>query len=181
MAFDRKEEKEHCVKLSFETVYDRYYFDIFRYLSKRVQNKQDAEDLTASVFLYCYEHYCDYDPEKSSIITWLYLITNSRLKNHYRDRREYVDLETMEPFLYSEDLALEHAVFLEQLRDELGNALAHLPDKQRQVIVMRYFEEKDYSYIAKRIETTEGNVRVLLSRTLDKIEKQCPSLKNFLE
>lgn len=168
------------VKPDFEAVYERYYFDIFRYVSKRLDNRQDAEDLTAEVFVYCYSHYDKYDPEKSSLSTWLYLVTNSRLKNHYRDKRAWVDMEEVEGFLFAEGEELERAVYLEQLRAQLANALEELPEKQRKAVILRYFKEREYSQIAKALDTTEGNVRVILSRALDKLEKQCSGLKGFL-
>jgi len=167
-------------KPPFESVYDRYYFDIFRYLSSRMNQRQDVEDLTSEVFLYCYAHYEDYDPDKSSLSTWLYLVTNSRLKNYYRDRRESVDMEDVEPFLAAEGEELEQAVYLEQLRAELAKALEDLPERQKRAVVLRYFKEWDYSKIALDLDTTEGNIRVIISRALDRMEKQCPRLKEFL-
>lgn len=167
-------------KPPFETVYDRYYFNVFRYVSKHLDSRQDAEDLAGEVFLYCYEHYADYDPEKSAVSTWLYLVANSRLKNHYRGRREWVDMEEVQDFLAAEGGELERSVWLEQLRGELGKALAQLPERQRRAVVMRFFEERDYAEIAAALDTSEGNVRVILSRTLDKLEEQCGALRSFL-
>lgn len=172
--------KEISGKPPFEAVYDSCYFPVFRYVSSRVNSRQDAEDLTADAFLYAYSHYADYDPQKSAVSTWLYLIVNSRLKNHYRDRRDLVDLEEVEAFLFAEGEELGRAVWLEQLRTALGQALLQLPERQQRAVIMRYFEEKDYAQIAAALETTEGNVRVVLSRALDKLEKQSAGLKDFL-
>ena len=166
-------------KPPFEAVYDKFYFDIFRYVNTRLNNRQDAEDLTGDIFLYCYAHYEEYDPEKSAVSTWLYLVTNSRLKNHYRDRRDWVDMEEVEAFLFAEGEELDRAVFLEQLRGELAKALALLPERQQKAVVMRFFEERDFAQIAAELDTTEGNVRVILSRALDKLEKQCAGLREF--
>ncbi len=167
-------------KAPFEEVYDRYYFRVLRYVSARVSNRQDAEDLVGEVFLYCYEHYADYDSEKSAVGTWLYLVANSRLKNHYRDRREWVDMEEVEAFLSAESGELERAVWLDQLRGQLSEALAQLPERQRRAVVMRFFESRDFSEIAEALDTTEGNVRVILSRSLDRLEARCGALKEFL-
>lgn len=64
---------------------------------KLIENAHDAEDLTEEAFVYCYRRYADYDPGKSALSTWLYLVVNSRIKNYYRDRKEAVDLEELAP------------------------------------------------------------------------------------
>ena len=175
-----KPSRMHIDKPPFDSVYDQYYFSVFRYVKNRLANPQDAEDLTAEVFLYCFSHYDDYDPEKSSLNTWLYLVASSRLKNHYRDRRDWVDMEEVEAFLFAEGQELERAVYLEQLRTALAGALDLLPDRQRKTVVLRYFKEWDYARIADELGTTEGNVRVILSRAIDQIGKKCSELKDFL-
>ena len=71
----------------YETFYRENYTRVLNYVYKKISHKEDAEDLTSEVFLYCYRHYDDYDPSKGKRSTWLYLITNSRIKNYYRDHQ----------------------------------------------------------------------------------------------
>ena len=162
-------------KPAFEEVYDRYYFDILRFVSRRVDNSQDAEDLTSEAFLYCYSHYDDFDPEKSSVSTWLYIVVKSRIKNYYRDRRSEADISELENLLpYESDM--DRAVYLEELRGELASALDKLSEKQRTAVLQRYFQNKEYSQIALELGTTPGNVRVIISRALDRLEELCAGL-----
>lgn len=69
---------------SFESFYAQYAQQVHRYLYRKIGNVQDAEDLTADIFEYCYRQFNTFDPQKASIKTWLYVIVNSRYKNYLR-------------------------------------------------------------------------------------------------
>ena len=165
-------------KPTFEAVYEENYQAIVRYLLKHTGNLHDAEDLAAETFLYCYQNYDRYDPEKSAITTWLYLVAGSRLKNYYRDHKEHVEISELEERLFVEESEMERAAWLEELRHLLAEKLENLNEKQQKVIVMRFFQEKSFDDIATVIGTTPGNVRVILSRALDKLEKDLSAIKD---
>ncbi len=158
-------------KLPFEQVYEKYFFEIFRYINRHLNNHHESEDLTSEVFVYCYQHYEHYDPNKSAINTWLYIIAKSRLKTYYRDRKQHLDLSDFEEWLLADEQDMNRAVYLDQLRDYMAKIIALLPEKQQKVLVMRYFQRKEYSEIADVLETTPGNVRVILSRALDRMKQ----------
>lgn len=160
----------------FDEFYKENYERVLYYIVKKIGSIYDAQDLAGEVFAYCYSHYGDYDPEKSSLTTWLYLIVNSRLKNHYRDSRTYVELESVAGELSDETVDMDACIYLQQLRQQLDKALTQLPERQRRIVTMRYFEDRSNSEIARELGMTQVNVRVQLSRALDKLEKLCENL-----
>ena len=162
--------KNRAAKPAFEDLYEEYYQPLLHYLYKKTGNMQDAEDLTSETFLYCYRSYDQYDPEKSAVSTWVYLVANSRLKNHYRDKREHVEISELENLLPAGETDMERAAYLEQLRSFLAERLANLPERQQQVIALRFFQEKDYAEIAEELGISAGNARVILSRALDRLK-----------
>lgn len=164
-------------KIPFEQFYSRYYCQVLLYVMKKVGNRETAEDLTAEIFLYCYSHYDDYDSEKSALSTWLYLKVNSRIKNYYRDRKESVDISELENQLAGDDTDMSRSLYLEQLRDFVADALETLPERQQRIVILRYFRDKSSAEIAEIMEMTPGNVRVQLSRALDKLQN---ALQEFL-
>lgn len=172
--FDQKRVAE---KPPFELVYQEHYQPLLRYLLKKTGNLQDAEDLTAEVFLYCYQNYDQYNPSRSAVSTWLYLAANSRLKNYYRDRKDHVELSELEERLFTEETDMERAAYLEQLRRVLNDKLVCLPERQQRAVVLRFFYEKSFDEIAETLDTTPGNVRVILSRALDRLEKEFSMIK----
>lgn len=158
-------------KPSFQEFYSEYYQKVVFYINKKISNPFDAEDLASEIFLYCYSHYDDYDPQKSALSTWLYLIVNSRIKNHYRDAKTYVDLESLVGALSDDTIDMDACIYLQQMKQQLEKAMNRLPDRQRQIVKMRYFEEKSNAEVAVALGMTQINVRVQLSRALDILEK----------
>lgn len=156
-------------KPDYETFYQENYSRVLRYVCGKLSNSHDAEDLTGDVFLYCLRHYEDYDPSKGKLSTWLYLIVNSRIKNYYRDHTTGVDFEEVSETLQDMGIDLERGVYLEQLHDALMAAIASLPERQQKIVIMRYFENRSGDEIAAALGISPGNVRVLLSRSLDKL------------
>lgn len=159
-------------KPDYEDFYSDNYSRVLYYVKNKINSAEDAEDLVSEVFMYCYSHYDDYDPEKSSIKTWLYLIVNSRIKNFYRDHNvTYVDYEVVSETMQDQSIDLDEGVYLEQLHGALMKAIKSLPERQQKIVMMRYFENCSSEEIAARLGTSPGNVRVLLSRALDKLSK----------
>ncbi len=156
-------------KPAYEDFYSANFDRVLGYVHKRISNYADAEDLTSEVFIYCYSHYDDYDPEKSSLTTWLYLIVNSRLKNYYRDHVSYVDFESVSDTMRDQSIDMDEGIYLEQLHSALMMAIKQLPERQQQIVMMRYFENRSSDEIAKKLGISPGNARVLLSRALDKL------------
>lgn len=158
-------------KPPFQEFYSTYYQKVVFYINKKISNPFDAEDLASEIFLYCYSHYDDYDPQKSALSTWLYLIVNSRIKNHYRDAKTYVDLESLVGVLSDDTVDMDACIYLQQMKQQLEKAMNRLSDRQRQIVKMRYFEEKSNAEVAAALGMTQINVRVQLSRALDILEK----------
>ena len=156
-------------KPSYEDFYSSNYSRVLYYVRNKISNTEDAEDLASEVFLYCYSHYDDYDPDKSSITTWLYMIVNSRVKNYYRDHVAPVDFETVAGVMQDHSIDLDEGVYIEQLHAALMKAIQSLPERQQKIIMMRYFQNLSHDEIAKKLGLTPGNVRVLRSRALDKL------------
>lgn len=163
-------------KPTYEEFYEENFDRVTQYVYQKLNNWQDAEDLAGEVFLYCYSHWDQYDPDKSSPTTWLYMIVNSRLKNRYRDAKHHVALEDVVGVVADEDIDMDACIYLEQLRTMLDTALAYLPERQQKIVRMRYFEDLSGNEIADILGMTPGNVRVQLSRALDTLEKHCTNL-----
>ena len=98
------------------------------------------------------------------------------LINHYRDMKSYVDLESVVGVLEDESIDLEQCVYLEEIGAQLRKAIARLPERQAQIVRMRYFEQRSCGEIADILSMTQVNVRVQLSRALDKLEVLCASI-----
>lgn len=160
-------------QMDFTAFYTEFYTKIVYYLAKKIGNMQDAEDLASNVFLYCYEHFDSYDPSKAAPGTWLFIIVNSRLKNWYRDRRVFQDIEDVSLTLTDDSTPMEEAMILQEKRDFLAKALDILSDTERQLVIYRYFKHYSGDEIAQRTGMRPETARVKLSRAIDKMERYC--------
>lgn len=157
--------------ISFDELYRLYFMQVVNYLNRRLGNYHDAEDLAAGIFEYAYRLLPSFDPEKASVKTWLYVIVNSRYKNYLRDRRELDNLDDYMDYVASDDAPLEQALEVEEERKWLAQALEALPERQRQIVVLKYFGELTSSQIAGRLKLSESNVRVQLFRAMKRLQE----------
>jgi len=156
--------------MNFDDFYAEQRERVYWYIFKKINNEEEAHDLTEDVFVACYKHFDRYDSEKSSISTWLFVIVNNRLKNYYRDRKQNVSLDEQTDERYiGVGGGMEQAVELEDYRNMLADAIAELPEKYQLIIILKYFGEKHSDDIAKIVGMSSVNVRVTLSRALKKI------------
>jgi len=153
---------------SFESIYNRYYLSVYRFFLKRQIARELCEDLTSDVFYSCLKSYDKYDSSKATVATWIYTIANNKLKNHYRDKKDFVPLEVAHDALHK-SADMEGAVFLTQMKIHLDAALSTVSEREQSIIKLRYYSELNSSEIASELGITAGNVRVILTRALKKI------------
>lgn len=156
--------------ISFESFYRQYVQQVHRYLSGKMGNAQDVEDLTSEIFEYCYRQFHTFDSKKASIRTWLYVIVNSRYKNYLRSRRNFEDIDDYMEFTALDEAPLEQAVEMECERALLAKALEQLPQRQREIVIQKYFFEKSAAEIALELRMTQVNVRVQLFRAIQQMK-----------
>jgi len=156
---------------NFDAFYKEYYNQVYWYIYKKISHAEDAQDLAGDVFCSCFKNFKNYDPEKSAITTWLYVIVNNRLKNYYRDRKISVPLDKQidEKYLQTDDDYISKAILLEDYRNMLADAISTLPEKYQLIVILKYFGEKQSEEISKIMNMSSVNVRVTLSRALKKI------------
>ena len=168
---------EHEYKpMSFETLYTMYRGSVLRFLVRRCGAYHDAEDLTQQIFEYILRVYDSYDPSKASLKSWIFMITLSRWKNYCRDRKVFCDVDSIIDLTNDED-DLGKAIWLDELRKNLNIGIRQLSQVQQKIVIMRYFENMNNRQIAQMLGLTEINVRVSLSRALDKLNKKLSDIK----
>lgn len=163
-------------KSPFDEFYQSWYQKTVQYIYKKTGNFQDAEDIAGDVFLYCFDHYSAYDPAKSSVSTWLFLIVNSRIKNYYRDAKHNVALDAIEGLIADGQGDLDECLYWEDILNKVSLAIEKLDERKQKIIKLRYFEEKTSDEIAAIMGITPVNARVLLSRAITALEKHCSDL-----
>jgi len=149
---------------SFEEVIERYLPRIFNLVYYRVEDYEEAKDLTQDIFLKAFKAYPSFKGN-SSPYTWLYRIALNHTTNYLkkRGRMKNVSLDEIfeknpESFGYTED-------FKSELREEhIREKVMQLPHIYRDVIVLFYFESMSIDEISRLLNVPQGTVKSRLSR-----------------
>ena len=154
--------------ISAEQLYIDYKDKVFGYIFNRIHNRADAEDLTSDVFAKIVGHIDDYNPEKASPSTWIFVITRNTLIEYYRKQRLTEDIDELDIPVHSEAL---DGIVLREEQEMLAAALNKLPEKMRDIIVARYYYGFRFSKIGEMMDMSEANARVSHARSLAKLKE----------
>jgi RNA polymerase sigma-70 factor, ECF subfamily len=177
MAFDSGDGKINCHPLATDTelflalkarqhaaleiLYDRYVGLVYRLAQRILNNTQEAEDLTQEIFLNFWRN-PTYNPDRGSLSTFLTTITRSRGIDRLRSRgSKNRFLQRWSQVMTNESSSLTpfETASLLQRSEYLIDALAKLPDRQRQVLELAYYDGLSQSEIATRLNIPLGTVK----------------------
>ena len=148
----------------FVEVYDRYVDRIYAFVSRRTANRADAEDLTSQVFEQALGSIPQFQWRGVPVAAWLFRIAANAVADHWRRHsRESGELPPELPDTKELD-DIERRLALYRHVDRL-------PDLQRQVIRMRFVEEKSIREVAAALDRSEGAIKQLQLRALDGLRK----------
>ncbi len=153
---------------AFAKLYDLYVDKIYKYIYYKSGRTDEAEDLTAQVFMKAWEAIGNYKWEGYPFSTWLYRIAHNQMIDYYRTHRETFPLDTARARVSGSD-GFEHAerTFTSgQIRD----ALHHLTNDQQRVIVLRFLEGYSTSEVAAIMDKDPDAIRALQHRALRALE-----------
>jgi RNA polymerase sigma-70 factor (ECF subfamily) len=145
----------------FGDLYEENFFRVYAYVSRRVGNRHQAEDLTSDVFREALADIGKFEWTGAPFLAWLLRIASRLIADHYK--RSYREtghpLEGPEPPSTDE---IERTAMLFQL-------VERLPEAQFRVIQMRFVEQKSIREIAAELGRSEGAVKQLQLRAIESL------------
>ncbi len=153
-----------------QELYEKYHAKIERYIYAHINNEHDRADLLQQVFLNVIEAFDSYDPERGSPGTWLYTITRNTVIDYYRKcSREPTAVEFDESLIAAEDSDLP--ALTEDMLDTLADALECLPERERNIIIYRFYYCLSAKETAERVGVSYANARFLQHTALKKLRR----------
>jgi RNA polymerase sigma-70 factor, ECF subfamily len=167
MVSDEKRLAERAARrdrAAFHKLYLLYSAKIYRYIYYRSGRTDEAEDLTAQVFLKAWEAIPNYRWEGYPFSTWLFRIAHNRVIDYYRTHHETLPLEAA----IAQKSNADPLEAVERLLDCNGIRLAlqRLTRDQRRVITLRFLEGYSTSEVAAIMDKEIDAVRALQHRGL---------------
>lgn len=149
---------------AFESIYNAFIDQIYRYIYYRT-DREDALDLTETVFLKVWENVSSYKCGRKYFSAWIYRIAHNVVVDHYRLNKESVELSYEIPDENRESHPINRTE--KSLNNQvLMKAISKLKKKYQQIIILKYINELDNREIARIMRRTEGNLRILKFRAL---------------
>ncbi|MCJ7514799.1 MAG: sigma-70 family RNA polymerase sigma factor [Dehalococcoidia bacterium] len=154
----------------FAALYEEHMAYVFRYINYRVGNRNEAEDLTSVVFEKALAAFHRYDSNKAAPQTWLLTIARNTVTDHLRKSSK------------RKTMPLDNAIGIESLdppppeetdrREEyqrLHFCLAALPQREQEIISLKFGGELNNRQIASAVGLSENNVGTILFRAICKL------------
>jgi RNA polymerase sigma-70 factor (ECF subfamily) len=159
---------------SFGVLLEKHRSPVVHFLYRMVQNHAVAEELAQEVFLRVYRSRSTYEPT-AKFTTWLFRIATHLALNALRDGKnerlqERLDDDTGDmPVRQVSDHrpSVEQRMVYQAKLDEVRQAIAALPQKQRAAVLMHKYEEMEYTQIARVLSCSESAVKSLLFRAYE--------------
>lgn len=150
-----------------EEIYRNYHKKVLGYINSQINRLQDAEDLAADVFIKVFEKIDTFDETKASISTWIFTITKNKLTDYYRTRRVFEEV----PETLSDESSFEDDICNEEMLDTLADALEKLEERERDIIILRYYSGKTLKEISDKMGISYAYVKILQNKALGNLKK----------
>ena len=153
-----------------DAIYNRYYNQIYSWSIKKTNNKEDAEDLTNSIFLAVFEYFNkDIKVEKLENLIWkiAYNIWSTKAKNYIKEKD---NIEFNEEYQISHNEEMLDKVIYREIINNLNNI--GLTPNEEKTFKMYYINDLSIKEISNRLSTTESNVKFYLYNSRKKIKER---------
>jgi RNA polymerase sigma-70 factor (ECF subfamily) len=162
---NRKKDTEY----GFRLLMDKYQHKLYQHIRRMVINHEDANDVLQNTFIKVYRHIGKFEG-KSSLYTWIYRIATNESLTHLKRTSRMSLVTGAEDDVFTERLESNDGPSTETLDEMLMEALKLLPDKQKSVFSLRYFEEMTYKELSQVLQTSEGALKASYHHAVKKIE-----------
>lgn len=154
----------------FAPIYKKYHEKIFRFVYQRMDNQEDAADITSQVFLKALINLNKYEFRGYPFSSWLYKIALNEVNQHYRKTKNKRMVNVEEANI--KDIIEEVGdLFNEGKREKLLKSLSCLDEDKLTLIEMRFFEKRAFKEIGEVLGITENNAKVRTYRVLKEMKK----------
>lgn len=160
---------EESKNLSIHYMMKQYQERLYWHVRKIVINHDDADDVLQNTFIKAWKGLEAFNGE-SKISTWLYRIaTNESISFLRKKRATMVSIDSIE-YQLSNQLSSDSMFDGDKIQLKLQKAILTLPEKQRIVFNMRYYDETPYEEMSEILETSVGALKASYHIAAKKIE-----------
>ncbi|MBK0382333.1 RNA polymerase sigma factor [Pedobacter sp. SD-b] len=173
----------------FKSIYDEYNKLVFNLALSYCQNKDDAQDISQEVFVKLYQKYQQFNPELSSLKTWVYRLTINQSLDFLKSKKtakrfgflvSIFKNESREEEIQISDF--QHPGIILENKEELQILFSHinsLPPNQKTAIILNKAENRSQKEVAEIMQTSIKAVESLITRAKKNMQKKYPNSEGF--
>lgn len=164
----KNEERKHY---AFNLIVRKYKERLYWHIRKIVISHDDSDDILQNTFIKVWNALHDFRND-SQLFTWLYRIATNEALTFLNQKRHkfFLPLVDVEKQL-SNTLETDEYFSGDEIQKKLQKAILTLPEKQRVVFNMKYFEEMPYEQMSQILDTSVGALKASYHHATKKIEK----------
>lgn len=158
---------------AFEQMVNLYGPRLYRQIRRMVYSHDDADDILQNTFVKAWVNLDTFRGD-SRLSTWLYRIATNETLNFLQRKKDTTGLDDV-PSAVAGRLTADEYFDGDETELQLQRAIASLPDKQRTVFQLKYYEEMKYEEMSGILETSVGALKASYHHAVKKI---CDFLKS---
>lgn len=162
---------EETRNYAFNLLVREYQKRLYWHIRKIIIDHDDTDDVLQNVFIKVWRNLENFK-EESQLFTWMYRIATNESINflNAKKKRAGIPLDDVSAFL-ANNLESDSYYKGDEIQTKLQKAILTLPDKQRIVFNMKYFDEMKYEEMSKILETSVGALKASYHHAVKKIEE----------
>ncbi|MGN1127947.1 MAG: RNA polymerase sigma factor [Candidatus Flemingiibacterium sp.] len=150
----------------FETIYEQYFPRVYSFIYRMCRDEDLSEELTQETFFQAFRSFPKYRGE-SELFTWLASIAKYTFFSYMRKNRrsgEDVDIELLADTLLDPENDPEEKMQHKETVEAIRRAISRIPEKYRDVVVLRLYAELPFSEVADALSISENSAKVIFHR-----------------
>jgi RNA polymerase sigma-70 factor, ECF subfamily len=168
---------------AFSEIYDRYRTPVYSTAYRIIQDPDAARDATQEIFVKIYRSLLSFDPRRARFSTWVYRLAANQAIDAWRKRRARGESQLPEEASDTERIVQE-GILAEAIRspyeslenrerlEEIRKCVDALPELQKKVFVLRYFQQLKLDEIAEAEDCNLGTVKTSLFRATQAVRRR---------
>jgi RNA polymerase sigma-70 factor (ECF subfamily) len=163
-------------------LYGRTSRIIFGLTRRILRDQGEAEEATHDIYMHVWRRVADYDASRGTPTSWLLMIARSRTIDRLRARRPSQHEQSVDDVphvLLSDGTSPEQLSIREQAARRLREALGQLPEQQRQVIEMAFFQGLTHHELAQRLGQPLGTVKTRIRSGIGRLRNLMASSRGL--
>lgn len=153
----------------FRLLMTQYRERLYWHIRRMVQVHDDADDVLQNTFIKVYRGIAQFEG-KSKLYTWLYRIATNEALSHMQSQSRHVSASLDDNNLLANRLQADEWFDADAVQAKLQIAITQLPDKQKQVFNLRYYEDMPYEEMSQLLNTSVGALKASFHHATKKIE-----------